>query len=86
MKKPIIKIFDKTIVLLLFFLGIFSSCHKDESDNVAPKYGVPEPMYGVMVPYNGKNNSIINQETTNSTQNIQLIGEFDMKDGNALLI
>jgi len=77
MKKPIIKSFDKAIVLLLFIFGVFSSCNKEESN--VPEYGVAY-MYGVPTPSNGEKNVVISQEKTNSIQDIQVIDEIDLQD------
>jgi hypothetical protein len=72
MKKPIIKSLDKVVVMLLFILGVFSSCEKDEPK---PEYGVAF-MYGVPVPYNGENSAI--------TQDIPVIGDIDLQEVNTL--
>jgi len=72
MKKPIIKSFDKVIVLLLFIFGVFSSCSKDDPQ---PEYGITF-MYGV--PPLGEGKSIIIKEETN--QNLPVINEVDLQD------
>jgi len=78
MKTVIIKSLDRIIVFLLVTMGIFSSCGKDE-----PKpYAVAE--YGVPQPCNYEKNVIINEETTQPTQDILVISEIDSQDENTL--
>ena len=69
MKKSILKSFDKGIVFLLFIIGVFSSCSKDEPLE-SPEYGVIF-MYGVLQS-EYKENITLNQETTNLTQDIPI--------------
>ena len=47
MKITFIKFFDKFIIILLFFTGVFSSCSKPEREYNGEKYGIPIPLYGV---------------------------------------
>ena len=76
MKKPIIKSFDKVIVLLLFIFGIFSSCGKE------PLYGTPEPEYGVILPMYGvpKADTMIRKEMPKPMQEIPVINEIELQD------
>jgi hypothetical protein len=70
MKKPIIKFFDKIVILLLFIIGVFSSCQKDDPK---PKYGNIKPMYGPPPP----DKSVI---VTQETSDIPLFSEVDLQD------
>jgi len=74
MKKPIIKSFDKVIVLLLFIFGVCSSCTEPE------KYGMPPAEYG-MIPMYGPptevQSTIINEE---ANQDVSIINETDLQD------
>jgi len=75
MAKPVIKFFDKIIVILLGFLGIFSGC-------IQPKYGMPAE-YGT--PY-GKyevKGIVTDKETSNPIPNIQVIKNYDTIHTNA---
>jgi len=47
MKKSFIKFFDKFIIILLFFAGVFGSCSKPDPGYNVEKYGMPVPEYGV---------------------------------------
>ena len=60
MKKFIIKSFDKIIVVLLGFLGIFNSCERP------CEYGVPHGQYE----FKG---IVTNKETSDPIQNIQVV-------------
>jgi putative lipoprotein (rSAM/lipoprotein system) len=62
MKKPVIKLFDKIIVILLGFLGIFNSC------STQVEYGTPYGDYEL-------NGVVIDKETSNPIQNIQIVNE-----------
>jgi len=75
MKKPIIKSFDKVIVLLLFIFGVFSNCIKPEYGMPVPEYGMI-PMYGVPPPKEIKS-TIINEE---ANQDVSIINEIDLQD------
>jgi hypothetical protein len=67
MKKPFIKLLDKIIILLLFIMGVFSSCQKDEPK---PKYG-NVPLYGTPPP----DKSVVVAQETND---IPLFSEVDL--------
>ena len=69
MKKTIIKIFDKIIVLLLVLFGVFSSCDKP----VEPEHG------GIVLMYGPPTNVIINDDNSNSAQDILEISENNIQ-------
>ena len=65
MKKQVVKFWDKIIVVLLGFLGIFNSCRQPE-------------MYGM--PYLGQyelKGIVTDKETSNPIQNIQVVTHRD---------
>jgi putative lipoprotein (rSAM/lipoprotein system) len=61
MKKPIIKSFDKIIVMLLSIVGIFSACSTG-----ATKYGTPSATYEIK-------GTITDKETSRPIKHIQII-------------
>ena len=60
MKKPIIKFFDKIVVILLGFAGVFNSCEQPEM------YGTPHGEYEL-------NGVVSDKETSMPLQNIQIV-------------
>jgi putative lipoprotein (rSAM/lipoprotein system) len=64
MKKPVIKLFDKILVILLGFLGIFNSCTQPD------EYGTPHADYEI-------NGIVTNQEDGQPIQNIRVISHYD---------
>jgi len=61
MKRVFIKIFDKIIVLLLGFSGVFSAC-----DDPVCEYGMPHADYVIK-------GTVTDKETSNPIQNIRVI-------------
>ena len=66
MKKSVIKFFDKILILLLGFLGIFNSCIKLMYGVLVPEYGVPRANYELK-------GVITDKETSNPIPNIRVI-------------
>ena len=75
MKKPIIKIFDKVIVLLLVLFGVFAGCDKS-----VPEYGMPVPEYGVIVPMYGSPTNVIINDDTNPVGDILEMNEDNIQE------
>jgi len=74
MKKSFINFFDKIIVILLFFAGVFSSCCKPDPGYNVEKYGMPVPEYGVQQSvYQSNENENLNEISTETiSENIEL--------------
>jgi len=48
MRKPFIKLFDKVIILLLWFIGVLPGCNKPEPEyGIVLMYGPPDYKYGM---------------------------------------
>jgi len=79
MKTLIIKSLDRIIVFLLFIMGVFSSCTKEEPrpEYDASRYGVPQS-------YNYEKSIIINEEIIQPAQDVIIISEIDSQDETVL--
>ncbi|MCL2041593.1 MAG: radical SAM-associated putative lipoprotein [Bacteroidales bacterium] len=67
MGKPVIKLFDKIIVILLSFFGIFNSCTQPDM------YGMPYPEYGTPYADYEIKGVVTNKENAHPLQNIRVI-------------
>ena len=79
MKRSVIKFFDKIIVLLLGFSGVFSAC-----DDPTDEYGPPYPEYGMPNADYELKGVVTDKETSNPIPNIQVINQIYQEYGDTL--
>ena len=78
MKKSVIKFFDKIIVLVLGFSGVFSGCELlPENEDPVCEYGMPHADYVIK-------GVVTDEETSNPIQNIRVIRQIYQEYGDTL--